>query len=203
MDTKILAYFVRHGSTALNDSNSFRGESDPPLDENGSQDAEEVKQFLGGKDFGEVIGSDKLRVQQTAGIVLEKQHKLPVLTPKLRPWNVGYLTGLSKDTHGSEIDKYQENPDMVIPRGESLNQFRGRVNPVIKFAIKRGFETGLPSLVFAHSSIIHQVGHLLHGDHEAGLVKPGGVAVVKLSKEKGLHVEPLFKPETKRTGYGS
>lgn len=202
MSDKVLAYFVRHGETPSNAANLFRGESNPPLDENGFKQAQEAKSFLGTQEFGEIIGSDKLRVQQTAEIVLDKRPEEPLYTPKLRAWNVGYLTGLPKDTHQGEIDHYQDNPDVKVPRGESLNEFRGRVNPMIKFAIKRGAETGLPSLVFAHSSVIHQVGHLLHGNHEAALVHPGGIAAVKLGA-KGLYAEPLFKPENKKVGYGS
>lgn len=202
MSDKVLAYFLRHGSTALNDSNCFRGESNLPLDEKGAQQAQEAKAFFGNTEFGEIISSDKLRVQQTADTVLTSRNLEAHQTPQLRAWNVGYLTGLNKEEHQGEIDKYQENPDVKVPRGESLNEFRGRVNSQIKFAIKRGLETGLPSLVIAHSSVIHQVGHLLHGNHEEALVHPGGIAAVKLGA-KGLYAEALFKPETKKVGYGS
>jgi probable phosphoglycerate mutase len=202
MADQTLAFFLRHGSTTLNDTGAFRGESNPPLDDHGSQDAIDAKEFLGNTEFGEIIGSDKLRVQQTAETVLNSRNLEPHYTSKLRAWNVGYLTGMNKEEHAGEIDHYQANPDVRIPKGESLNEFRGRVSPVIKFAIKRGMETGLPSLVIAHSSVIHQVGEMLHGDHEAALVHPGGIAAVKLGP-KGLYAEPVFKPENKKVGYGS
>jgi broad specificity phosphatase PhoE len=202
MSENVLAYFLRHGTTSLNDTNSFRGDSNPPLDEKGYRDAVAAKNFFGTQEFGEVIGSDKLRVQQTADTVLLDRNEVLNPTPSLRAWNVGYLTGLKKDEHKDEIDYYQQNPDVQVPKGESLNDFKKRIRPGIEFAIRRGHETGIPSLVVAHSSIIHEVGHLIHNDHEKCLVHPGGIVAVKMGP-KGIKAEPVFKAEHNPVGYGS
>ena len=202
MDSKTVAYFVRHGTTALNDSNSFRGPLDPPLDEAGATDALRLKEFFKDTEFGDIYASDKLRTQTTAATILQPHERDFVSTKALNAWNVGYLAGQKKDEHQAEIEHFQKYPDHRIPKGESLNEFKDRVGPAIDEAIKRGEESGKPTLVVTHSSVIHEVGAKLHGNHTAALVRPGGVVAVK--RENGeLKAVPIVRPDTKKVGYGS
>jgi len=202
MDNQILAYFVRHGTTAANEANVFRGPLDPPLDENGARDALRLKAFFKTTQFGDTYTSDKLRAQTTAAIILQPHEIEAIPTKQLNAWNVGYLAGKAKDEHQDEIGYFQKHPEHRIPQGESLNEFKDRVEPAILHAINRGEETGKPTLVVTHSSVIHQVGTLLHGDHTAALVRPGGVVAVK--KVNGmLKAFPVVRPDTKKAGYGS
>gem|GEM_PF-4733952 len=123
-------------------------------------------------------------------------------TSDLRAWNVGYLGGEIKADHQDDISYFQRNPDVAIPGGESLHAFRARVRPPILNAIHRGVETGIPSIVVAHSSIIHELGNLIHGDHTKGLVRPGGVTGVSFDG-KYFKTIPLVGGNGHGEGYGS
>ena len=177
MAHKLIAIFARHGSTKLNDQGKFRGPADPDLDDKGKEQAEQIGKQLKGRSFSGVFTSSKKRSKQTADIALDgKKHKA---VKNLDPLNVGDFAGQPKnDENMKQIVHHQENPDEVIPGGESINQFRARVNPKIKMIIRRGEDSGKPAVAFVHSSTIHQLGHLLHDDHNHVKVKPGGMAGV-------------------------
>ena len=49
---------------------------------------------------------------------------------------------------------------------------------------------GEPGLLVVHSSIIHEISDMLHGDHEAQLVEPGGVVAIHTSRD-GLKSEAI------------
>jgi broad specificity phosphatase PhoE len=203
MSDRLLSLFIRHGATSATVNHQFRGPLNPPLNEEGLQDAQSLKEKFRNFDIGEAYTSDKLRSQQTANILLEPHDIEPIVDKNLDAWNVGYLAGKSKDQHGDEIKFYQDNPDRPIPGGESLNAFKSRVRPSLRHIIQRGYETGVPSIAAVHSSIIHEIGSMLHGNHGEVLVHPGGVVGVFHSQEKGLYAKPLIKPLVKPEGYGS
>lgn len=193
MAHKLVALFVRHGSTLLNENGDFRGPIDIDLDDKGKQEAEEIGKHLSGRKFNSVFVSSKKRTKQTADIALEKGSAKPKVIKEFDALNVGDFAGQPKNEENmAAIKHYQENPDEKIPGGESLNQFRERVNPKIKMVIRRGEQSGKPSISFVHSSIIHQIGDLLHDDHEAVKVEPGGMVGIFKSPD-GYYAEPLLK----------
>jgi phosphoserine phosphatase len=201
MDSTV-AYFVRHGSTALNNGNEFRGPMNVPLADNGIQQAKDLNGFFKDKALGSAYSSDMDRVQHTAELAVGDKD-LPIsTTPDLRSWNVGKFAGKSKSEHQFEIKYYQDNPDEKIPHGESLNQFRNRVQPRIKTAIMAGIHTGVPSVVFTHSSVIHELSHVLYGDHQHIKVKPGGVVAVNWDGKK-LSAKGVHRTEKGEQGYGA
>jgi broad specificity phosphatase PhoE len=194
MAHKLIALFVRHGSTELNDAGKFRGPLDPSLDENGKEQAKQVKDQLAGYKSGQTFTSDKKRSKQTAKIAMPDAE--PKEVKDLAPLNVGEFAGQPKnDENMKQIEHYQNNPDEQIPGGESINEFRNRVNPKLKMIIKRGMESRSPSVAFVHSSTIHQLGHLLHDDHNHVKVKPGGIAGV-FKGPYGVYAKALTKQST-------
>jgi broad specificity phosphatase PhoE len=176
---RIVAYVVRHGETQLNAEGRFRGPTDAPLSDKGHEDAENLRKLFSKVSLGAAYTSSKTRAMQTAEHVLDPKGISASPTDSLHAWNVGYLAGEVKKDHKSDIDYFQRNENEQIPAGESLNEFRARVRPALLQAIHKGVTDGDPSVVFAHSSVIHELGNIVHHDHTASLVKPGGVAVVK------------------------
>lgn len=197
---RIVAYFVRHGSTILNDSGKFRGWLDVPLDANGKKDAEELARFFEKIALGTAYTSSLERAQQTAEIVLEPRGMFASPSEELRPIGVGELEGQLKSEHRKEIEYYQNHPNEKFPGGESLNGFRARVRRPILTSIKEGVDNPLPTITFAHSSIIHEVGNLVHHDHNKVLVKPGGVVAVSFDG-KAFRAKPIFKPKNNGEDY--
>lgn len=200
-EPKVVAYFVRHGETALNADGKFRGPLDPPLDNSGLADAQSLGQHFSGVELGDAWSSDKDRAKTTATAILQPKGMTFTPDPNLRSWNVGFMAGRVKADHTEDIDYFQRNKDAQIPDGESLNQFRGRVKPAIQRAIHSGISSGKPSITVAHSSILKEVGNVVVGDHNQGNVYPGGALGVTYDGKK-LGIKPILKPKKGTAGYG-
>jgi broad specificity phosphatase PhoE len=198
-----LVYGARHGTTVLNADGCFRGPLDPPLDEKGQRDAEELGAYFEKIPVICIISSDKKRALQTARVIA--QHKKGIeIHPNsaLHAWNVGKFAGKPKDQYEEEFEHYVRNPDVAIPGGESLNEFKGRIRPIYAQAIHLANHAGKPLLLAVHSSVIHEMGSMINNDHESTLVKPGGAARIYYDNGK-LMAEPIFKPETARGKSGA
>lgn len=195
-NSKVVAYFVRHGETLLNAEGRFRGPMDVPLSDKGENDAEELANFFAKIKLGEAWTSARQRATKTADTILAPKGMAANPTESLYAWDVGGLAGEKKSDHKDDVEYYQRNPSLPIPGGESLDDFRARVNPTIKTALMSGIKRGLPSIVVAHSSIIHQVNHLIHHDHTKNLVSPGGAIQVNYNG-KQFSTQVALKPEPK------
>jgi broad specificity phosphatase PhoE len=202
MNPRILAYFVRHGQTGLNGEKKFRGALNPPLNEEGMTEADKLKNYFENVDLGDAYTSDTNRAETTAQIILSPKNIDPIVVPSLKALDVGYLSGQLKEGHQAEMKYYQDNPHENIPQGESLNGFRGRVRPAIQAIIRRGVTTGLPSLAVSHSSIIHELSNMLHGDHNHALVEPGGVVAV-VHDGNTFKAMPILNKSKKSSHYSS
>jgi broad specificity phosphatase PhoE len=197
---RIVAYFVRHGSTILNGAGKFRGWLDVPLDANGKEDAKKIAEFFQNIALGDAFTSSLERAIQTSQIVLEPKGMYATPSDELRPISVGELEGKDKASHRKIVEYFQKHPNEKFPGGESINGFRARVRRPILGGIKSGVENELPSITFGHSSIIHEVGNLVHHDHNKALVEPGGVVAVSFDG-KSFSAEAIFKPKTHGEGY--
>jgi probable phosphoglycerate mutase len=189
-----VCFVARHGETILNATNSFRGSANPPLNDTGIKEAHELAKFLEAFEISHVVSSDKQRATKTAEIIAKAQHTDVHQTPFLRALNVGKFSGQKRTPESeAELQTYLDDPDCKIPDGESLNEFKGRIHPCITEAIDLFCQSGIPPLVVAHSSIIHEVGAMLKGNHKGVLVEPGGAIAIYFNGSK-LDVEPIFKP---------
>jgi alpha-ribazole phosphatase len=198
----LVAYFVRHGTTDGNAAGLFRGPIDYPLDAQGVKDAHKLKDFFKDKALGTAYSSDTRRALTTAETVLDSKGITPSETSDLRSWNVGYLAGLPKKENHKDINFFQENENTEVPNGESLAKFRQRVQPRIKNSIMVGIKSPHPSITFTHSSVIHELSHMLYGDHQQVKVKPGGVVGVYKQGNK-LSAKALFRESKPESNYGS
>jgi broad specificity phosphatase PhoE len=195
----LLVLAVRHGQTILNAKDAFRGPIDAPLDAQGFRDANEVAHYLESEPVSAIFHSDKKRTRATAETIarLKKMEVYP--NPNLAAWNVGDLGGQPKDEENTELVHWHvEHPDVPLPGGESLNQFKARIHPLIIDATDLAMKTGLPVVLVVHSSVIHEIGNMIGGHHEYTLVEPGGVAAIYIQDGK-LDACPIFKarPESK------
>lgn len=190
----IVAYVARHGQTTLNKDGCFRGNKNPPLDETGIAQAHQLAKLFSTIDVSHIFCSDKVRATNTAEIISKRKGNKIHKSEALRALNVGDFSG-QKRTPESEADlqKYLDDPDTKIPGGESLNEFKSRIRPCIQEAIELYTECGEPPLIVAHSSVIHETGSMIFGDHKSVLVEPGGAIAIYISNGK-LGAEAIFKP---------
>lgn len=188
-----LFYAARHGTTDLNQANSFRGNKDVSLDSSGIQDAHRLAYYFEPIEVCHIIGSDLKRASQTADVIGRKIEKKPILTPALHPWNVGMFSGKEKNKENMDkLDEFIKDPEKTIPGGESLNDFKRRVRPCLQEAIEVSDNNGVPLLLVVHSSVIHEIGDMFEGHNKAVLVKPGGVVEVYIQDGK-IQAAPVFK----------
>lgn len=193
IDSPIL-YLIRHGRTEMNSRGLFRGKADPALSSLGVKDAEEIPKYLEDHNIQPafIASSDKLRALQTSKII--NTFRVPEdNSEKLRAWNLGKFSGQPKNEENvAELETYIQNPDLPIPEGESLNEFRDRIIPILQECFKYALQNGV-GFVVAHSSVIHETGTQLNGDHTSLVVEPGGIVAIGFGDGK-IVAQRIFKP---------
>ncbi len=186
-------YVVRHGSTG--DDDSYNSPENPHLDSKGLEDAHEAGRFLKNKTTGSILASKHHRSVETAQILGLYLNVKPEFTSALDSLDVGDVADAASEEEADKIVHHHvANPTKVIPGGESLQAFRGRVDPSLIDGIEEGLKTGKPPVFSTHHSIQHEVGRLINGNDESALTKTGGVVAIMKTPE-GLVAVPVFKPE--------
>ena len=199
-DPTIVVFVARHGTTVLNAAGRFRGKLNPDLDEKGIRDAHKLAKLFSNIDLSYIICSDKTRAVHTADIIAQPKQIQVHHTEELRALNVGDFSGVKRTAETeAQLEVFLSQPDCPIPGGESLNDFKSRIQPCIKEAVDLYQDTGVPPLIVAHSSIIHEVGSMIYGEHKSVLVEPGGVLAIYYRDGK-LGASPIFKPANKPAG---
>jgi len=198
-----LFYLVRHGTTTDSKKNIIRGDRNSMLDREGFLDAHELKDFFSNINWSNIHTSDMTRSEQTAKIIAgDRYNDVTESIHDLRPWDVGYLTGLPKDEYAPDMTVFVENPDMRPQDGETRNEFFDRVNPYLLQAAKNGLDDK-PSIIVGHSSIIHALAHFLWGEgHPPLAVKPGGIIEVFVDKKGNIDAREIFKKGKDDSSFG-
>lgn len=189
-----VCYFLRHGRTVANQSGLFRGNKNFPLSDDGIKDAYRAKKLFSEIPLSGIFSSDKVRATKTAEIVNEDK-KVPVTASAiLSALDIGEFSGQPRDkTNTDALQYYLDRPEEKIPGGESLKDFRNRIEPAIWEIFGAADDSGLPAILVCHSSVVHELGHMLYNDHKSILVEPGGVVAMYVKGGK-ISAEPIFKP---------
>lgn len=191
-----IAYFIRHGETAGNRDKRFRGQTDYPLDAEGKLDAQKLGEYFKNIPLSAVYSSPKMRARDTAEEIA-KHHGLKVETlSNASSLDVGYLAGEKKEDHAHVMPYFERFPNERVPMGESINEFRTRTQPLIKQVLSEGIKNANPVALITHSSLIHELSHMVTGDHNQTLVKPGGVVGVWHDPVEGLKIKALLYPSS-------
>lgn len=201
---QVVAYVVRHGDTTLNDENRYRGQKNVPLNDKGKKDAKELTKFFSDKQLGQAFSSPLSRATDTVKEILKDRNMKATKASALLPLDAGKFTGMKKDDAKADMKYYHDHTDARIPGGESIDGMHKRVRPILFKAFRAGLRTGKPSLISGHSSIIHSLGAILHENHKAALVEPGGVVAVTWDG-KNFNAKPILKPkqESENSAYAS
>ena len=205
-DKKLIAILVRHGSTLLNENNSFRSRMDPPLDEQGISQAEKAAESISREGFEviRIISSPLLRSVQTADILAEKLDLDVEQDRGLISWDLGFLSGKSKDEYDDVLNFFVDNPTKKVPEGESLDDLEKRTFEFFNDELK---DDDLKIYV-THTSNVITVENLIRGNHdgrpESGetSVETGGTVGVYVDGEGKYSTEVLFGEEKEAT-FGS
>ena len=194
---KIVAFFIRHGETELNNptdgQEKFRGDIDVPLSAEGWEQANEIPDYLAAYKLSSLYHSGMQRTAQTLNPLAEQRGMDTLGLHKLNSLDTGDFSGLSKtEENRKKLEYYRENPEEVIPGGESVQTFRDRVDPIIMNIIRVGEEAGAPSAACVHGSVIREISRLFDKSYDSLKVEPGGIIGV-FGAQGNYTVKPLVK----------
>lgn len=124
-------YLVRHGQTAWNKEEIFRGRTDVPLDELGRKQAESVGQYFKEIPIHEIYSSPLSRARETAEAIA-RMHNLNVklleaiIDMSFGDWE-GHAHQEIREIDGETYRRWVESPHLVrLPGGESLDDVKTR-----------------------------------------------------------------------------
>jgi len=125
-------YLVRHGQTAWNRDERFRGRADTPLSETGFKEAEKVAGTLAEKGVDHIYASPLSRAVQTMGPLAKKLGKDVVPYQDIIDMDFGEWEGLpvteAEKKYPELFETWKHEPHKVtFPGGESLSQVQARV----------------------------------------------------------------------------
>ncbi|MFC1931471.1 histidine phosphatase family protein [Chloroflexota bacterium] len=133
---------IRHGETAWNVGEIFRGRIDVELNKTGIKQAELLAEYLSKVKIEAIYSSPLKRALKTAEIIAG-YHKVDVdITPGLNDFNFGEWQGLShqevKTKYPQLYAEWINHPDRVkMPSGESLEDVRKRAKGAVNNIITR------------------------------------------------------------------
>ena len=132
----ITVYLVRHGQTAWNREEVFRGRADVPLNEVGRKEALLTGQYLRGARVDSVYSSPLSRAVETAEAIARYQGKEVLISDDLIDIDFGRWQGAShevvKERYEELYRQWVDTPHLVrFPGGESLEDVRERALRVI------------------------------------------------------------------------
>lgn len=124
-------YLVRHGQTAWNREEVFRGRADIPLNETGRKEALLTGQYLRGVSIEAIYSSPLSRALETADAIARHQGKEVQTLEGLIDIDFGGWQGLSHEAVREEYEElyrqWKDTPHLVrFPGGESLEEVRER-----------------------------------------------------------------------------
>jgi broad specificity phosphatase PhoE len=135
-------YLVRHGQTAWNKEEIFRGRTDVPLDETGMKQAELVGQYFKKMEIHGIYSSPLSRAWETAQKIaqfhnLKVQPLQGILDMSFGKWEGQTHRDIQKNDR--EIYRqWREEPHLVrLPGGESLDDVRVRAMVALEEVIRK------------------------------------------------------------------
>ena len=135
-------YIIRHGQTAWNKEEVFRGTKDIPLNEVGLKEANALGAYLESTPFDALYTSPLSRARQTAQAVADAVGLTPVVEPNLIDLDFGAWQGVShKEVKEKYPDLYQtwvsEPAQARFPGGESLNDVLNRIRTLLTMLLEK------------------------------------------------------------------
>jgi len=134
-------YLVRHGQTAWNKEEIFRGRTDIPLDETGLKQAELVGQYFKAMEIHGIFSSSLSRAWQTAQKVaefhdLKVQSLQGILDMSFGNWE-GHPHQEIRESDNKTYRQWVETPHLVrLPGGESLDDVKARAMAAMEEVIR-------------------------------------------------------------------
>ncbi|WP_374435489.1 histidine phosphatase family protein [Inhella sp.] len=162
---------VRHGETDWNRAQRLQGWTDVPLNAEGRVQALAAAQELAGERFDAIYSSPLQRARATAEALAQPHGHALQLDERLRERHLGELQGLLKpeiEQRHPELARLmqQRRPSYAPPGGETLAQFRARVEAWLADLVQA--HGGQTVLAVSHGGVLDLVHRLASdGDFDA------------------------------------
>lgn len=150
--------FIRHAETDL--AGRFCGHSDPPINDRGRQQIEELLKALCVESIDGIYVSDLKRALETAEAIAGRFQLAPIAVPELREIYFGEWEGLSwseiEDRDAALARRWAElYPRLAAPGGESFDEFRDRVMSEVEHLLRLPDQRSLA--VITHGGVMRIV----------------------------------------------
>jgi len=134
-------YLVRHGQTAWNKEEIFRGRTDVPLDETGLKQAELAAEYFKGMEIDAIYSSPLSRASQTAQKIAQFHNLKVQPLPGIIDMSFGDWEGRPHQEIREKDSKtyrlWVEEPHLVrLPGGEGLDDVRVRAMAALEEVIQ-------------------------------------------------------------------
>jgi len=152
---------VRHGHTALNDGDRFRGRTDTPLDARGLREAEVTAKAISGRwKLSAVYTSAVSRARSTGEIIGAPFGLSPIDEPGVLDMDYGAWTGLTFDeakAHDPEAYRLcmERASAFRSPGGESFEELRERSVAAVKEIARRHVDQTVA--IVSHTVVIRVI----------------------------------------------
>jgi broad specificity phosphatase PhoE len=144
---------VRHGQTDWNLEGRFQGQADPPLNDAGRAQAQELASRWAGRRFDAVYSSDLQRASETAHIIAAQMGLTVHTDLRLREVNLGVWEGMLgvdvKAQYPAEWQAWRHTHQGHPPGGETVDALAARVSELAD-EVARRWPSG-DVLIVAHS----------------------------------------------------
>ena len=133
---------IRHAESTMNASGLWQGQADPPLSEQGREQARDLAGRLGGTALSVLVTSDLRRARETAEIAADRLGIATRLEPALRELDVGKWSGLARDEIArrwpEDFARFRAGDLDVRPGGgETRRELRDRVLAALRSLQRR------------------------------------------------------------------
>ena len=146
---------TRHGETDWNAQHRWQGQSDPPLNERGREQARALAAELDG--FDVVYASDLARARETAEIVAQGREVR--VDERLRERRFGRWEGLTRDEIGNrfadELARWRSGDGPGAADAEPFDAFAARVGAFLQDVVSRHPDETV--LIVAHGGTIRAI----------------------------------------------
>jgi broad specificity phosphatase PhoE len=158
-------HLVRHGETQWNRELRWQGHSDPPLNEQGREQARRLATALASTSFAAIYSSDLRRASETAEIVARRLG-LPVrVDPALREIDIGSWEGFTlrelESRFPQAVARWEETGEHGWENGETHEEMFTRAREAVRSIAAR--HDGEDVLVISHGGPIRALKALAAG----------------------------------------
>ena len=125
---------MRHGRTAWNAEGRAQGHADVSLDDTGRREAEAMADVLAERVPALLVSSDLARARETAAFLEKSTGLTAVEDPRLREYDLGERTGLTREEFGARLGDDVEgwsdpHGHVVVPGAETHEDVAARIVP--------------------------------------------------------------------------